>query len=243
MNRLTLVGLGPGDRDLMTAAAQQELEKADIIVGYKRYIQLLRPLFPDKEYFSTGMTHEVERCQEALSRAAAGLDVALVASGDPGVYALAGLVFELAPDYPGVTVAVVPGVTAATSGAALLGAPLGHDFAVVSLSDRLTDWPTIERRLELAAQADFCLCLYNPSSRARAGHLARACEVVLRHQSPETVCGLAHRIGRAGESAQLTTLGQLGQTTADMFTTVFIGNSTTKVVDGRMVTPRGYRRG
>jgi len=240
MGELKIVGMGPGDRDGMTIAADQAIREADVVVGYKRYVQLLAPLYPGKSFCSTGMTHEVARCNQALELAQSGRLVAMVCSGDAGVYAMAGLVYELSPRFPDVTIEVVPGVTAATSGAALLGAPIGHDFAVVSLSDRLTGWPVIERRLDAAAGADFLICLYNPSSHTRAGHLRRACDVLLRHKPATTVCGLASRIGRDGQSATVTTLGELREVAADMFTTVFIGNAETVVIDGKMVTPRGY---
>ena len=240
MNTLTVVGIGPGDRSGMTFACDQALRQAEVIVGYQRYVALLRPLYPDKEYRSSGMTREVDRCRAALELAGAGRAVALVSSGDAGVYAMAGLVLELSVGFPGVQVAVVPGVTAAISGAALLGAPIGHDFAVVSLSDRLTDWEVIEHRLEAVARADFCVVLYNPASRTRTDYLARACEVLLRHKAAETVCGLAGRVGRDGQTASVTTLGELGQQTVDMFTTVFVGNRSTRLIGGRMVTPRGY---
>ena len=240
MGTLMLVGMGPGNHEGMTLAADKAIREADVVVGYKRYIQLLAPLYPDKEYLSSGMTHEVTRCRDALEQAHQGKSVALVSSGDAGVYAMAGLVYELSHEYPDVTIEVIPGVTAATSGAALLGAPIGHDFAVISLSDRLTTWEMIERRLEAAASSNLIICLYNPSSRTRSEYLKRACEIVLRHQSPATVCGLAHRIGRDGESVTIATLGELGDQSADMFTTVFIGNSSTVVINGKMVTPRGY---
>ena len=240
MKTLTLVGMGPGDRAGMTFACDEALDAADVIVGYKRYIQLLQPLYPGKEYIASGMTHEADRCRAALKLADAGRRVALVSSGDAGVYGMAGLVFELAAGFPEVAITVVPGVTAASSGAALLGAPIGHDFAVISLSDRLTSWAVIEQRLDAAALADFCVVLYNPASRGRADYLARACDILLRHKPAATVCGLACRIGRAGEASTVTTLGELPGQAADMFTTVFVGNHSTCVIDGRMVTPRGY---
>ncbi|MDR2974709.1 MAG: precorrin-3B C(17)-methyltransferase [Propionibacteriaceae bacterium] len=240
MKLLTLVGMGPGDHAGMTYAADEALRLADVIVGYKRYIQLIRPMYPDKEFVATGMTHEVDRCRQGLELAATDKRVALVSSGDAGVYAMGGLVYELSVDFPEVEITVVPGVTAATSGAALLGAPIGHDFAVISLSDRLTDWSTIEQRLDVAGQADFCVVLYNPSSRSRKNHLARARDILMRHKSGDTVCGLAQRIGRAGEASTVTTLARLRDEDADMFTTVFVGNHSTRVIKGRMVTPRGY---
>jgi precorrin-3B C17-methyltransferase len=240
MGTLHLVGLGPGDPAGLTQAASAALAAADVIVGYKRYIQLVRPLYPDKEYFATGMTHEVDRCTEALTLAAAGRAVALVCSGDPGIYGMASLVYELAEDFPEVAIVPVPGVTAATSGAALLGAPLGHDFAVISLSDRLTPWELIEWRLECAALGDLCLSLYNPSSHGRPDHLRRACAVLLRHRSPETPCGTARAIGRTGQATAVMTLAELAEVEADMLTTVFVGNSQTRLIGGRLVTPRGY---
>ena len=163
----------------------------------------------------------------------------MICSGDAGVYGMAGLVLEMASG-TALHVEIVPGVTAALSGSARLGAPLGHDFAVISLSDLLTPWEKIERRLELAAQADLCIVLYNPSSMKRADYLQRACDILMRHASPDTVCGVARCIGREGEETRVMTLAQLRDHRTDMFTTVFIGNSQTRLIDGRMVTPRGY---
>ena len=186
------------------------------------------------------MTGEIERCRHCLERAAAGETVALVCSGDAGVYGMAGPVLTLMPEYPGASVTVIPGVTAALSGGALLGAPLGHDFCVISLSDRLTDWALIEKRLRLAAQGDFAICLYNPASRHRQDYLQRACDILLTEKGGDTVCGLVRQIGREGESWQILDLKTLRDARADMFTTVFIGSSQTREIGGRMVTPRGY---
>ena len=241
MGKLVVVGIGPGDERNMTAAARAALDEAQLICGYSGYVELLRPLFPDKPVFSTGMTGEIERCRFCLEQATAGKTVALVCSGDAGVYGMAAPVLELAPEYPGAEIEIVPGVTAALSGAALLGAPLGHDFCVISLSDRLTDWAVIEKRLRCAAQGDFAICLYNPASRGRPEHLRRACEILLEEKSPDTVCGLARSIGRAGESVRILTLAALRDAEADMFTTVFVGADSTREILGRMVTPRGYR--
>ncbi len=162
-------------------------------------------------------------------------------SGDAGVYGMASPVLELLPEYPGVEVQVVAGVTAALSGAAALGAPLGHDFCVISLSDLLTPWEVIEKRLRCAAAGDFAVALYNPSSKRRSDHLRRACDILLEERGGETVCGLARNVGRAGQETRLLTLAELRDTETDMFTTVFVGSSTTRNVGGRMVTPRGYR--
>lgn len=241
MGYLYVVGVGPGDPEQMTGQARRVLESCDVIVGYPVYVELLREAFPHKEYRTTPMRQEVERCRMALEAASRGSQVAMVCSGDAGVYGMAGLVLELAEEYPDCKVEIVAGVTAALSGGALLGAPLMHDFAVISLSDLLTPWEKIERRLRLAAGADFVICLYNPSSRKRADYLARACRILREELEESRVCGLAGRIGRPGETARVVTLGELEQLPVDMFTTVFIGNSQTKVLDGRMVTPRGYR--
>ena len=237
---LYVVGLGPGGGEGMTQVARDALEACDVIFGYTTYIKLIEQEFAHKPLRSTGMRKEVERCRLALEEAATGQTVAMVCSGDPGVFAMAGLCYELTEEIPGVEVKVVPGVTAATAGAAVLGAPLIHDFAVISLSDLLTPWEVIEKRLEAAALADFCICLYNPSSHKRHDYLQRACDILLRHRNPANVCGIARNIGRPGEEGIVCTLGELRNTQVDMFSTVFIGNSSTRIMDGKMVTPRGY---
>lgn len=239
---VTVVGMGPGAVEKMTIEALQALKDSDCIAGYKVYVDLVRDRFPEKKFVTTPMRREEERCTLALSEAAAGSRVAFICSGDAGVYGMAGLLFEMGRDYPDVEIQVVPGVTAALSGAALLGAPLIHDFALISLSDLMTPWEKIEKRLRLAAEADFVIVLYNPSSKNRADYLRRACDILLGTCSPDTVCGIARMIGREGETAAICTLQELKNVQADMFTTVFIGNSTTKRIGGRMVTPRGYAR-
>ena len=242
MGELYVIGIGPGDAQSLTQAARTALEKAELICGYTLYAELLRPLYPEKEYYTTGMTGEIERCRTCLEQASAGKTVALVCSGDAGVYGMAGPVLELAPEYPHVHAEIIPGVTAALSGAALLGAPLGHDFCVISLSDRLTDWAVIEKRLRMAARGDFAICLYNPASKHRADYLKRACDILLSEMDGGTVCGIARLIGREGESFRVLDLKTLRNTGADMFTTVFIGSSQTRNLAGKMVTPRGYRK-
>ena len=241
MNLLTLVGLGPGGPGGLTADARAALEGADLFCGYTGYIDLIRPLWPATPCLSTPMTRELERCRLALEEAAGGKQVAMVCSGDAGVYGMAGPVLELAPAYPTVEVRVVPGVSALLSGAAVLGAPLMNDFAVVSLSDLLTPWGAIEARLRAAAAGDFSLCLYNPSSKKRAGHLARACAILMETKSPDTPCGGVPQIGRPGQESWTGTLAQLAEQTVDMFTTVFVGSSATRLISGRLVTARGYR--
>ena len=224
------------------AQAQSALEEAEVLCGYPVYLDLVRPYYPEKEYYATGMTKELDRCRWALETARSGRAVSLVCSGDAGVYGMASPLLELADGFPDVTVEVVPGLTAALSGGAVLGAPLAHDFCVLSLSDRLTPWEVIEKRLAAAAMGDFCMAVYNPSSKGRPDYLARAVRILLQNgKAPDTVCGLVRNIGREGQSAQVLTLAQLEQTPVDMFTTVYIGNRNTRVLQGRMVTPRGYR--
>lgn len=240
MNKLFLVGIGPGSADGMTQAAKAALEQSEVLCGYTVYLDLVRQQYPDKETYTTPMTRELERCRWAIDRAAEGKTVAMLCSGDAGVYGMAGPVLELA-EGKDIEIEVVPGVTAALSGAAILGAPLMHDFCVISLSDLLTPWEVIERRLHCAAAGDFSIALYNPRSKKRPDHLRRACEILLEGKSPDTVCGWVKNIGRPGQCHGLATLKDLGSLELDMFTTVFIGASTTKNVNGRMVTPRGYR--
>ncbi len=241
MTRLFVVGIGPGGKAGMTVEAQDTLGSVDAIVGYSTYVRLVEPLYPGKRFFDTPMTHEVDRCRKALDLAQAGESVAMVCSGDAVVYGMAALLYELGVDYPDVEIKVVAGVTAALSGGARLGAPLTHDFAVISLSDLLTPWELIEKRLECVGMADLACALYNPSSKKRADYLRKACAVLMRHRSPQTVCGIARNIGREGEEVRVMSLGDLSDTSVDMFTTVFIGNSQTRAIDGHMVTPRGYR--
>lgn len=238
---LYVVGIGPGDREQMTAQARRVLETCQVIAGYTVYVELVREQFPHKEFLVTSMTKEADRCRMALSSAAAGKTTAMICSGDSVVYGMAGLILQMASEFPAVQVQVIPGVTAALSGGALLGAPLGHDFAVISLSDLLTPMDVIEKRLRCAAEGDFVICLYNPGSKKRSSYLKRACELLLGIKSGKTVCGLVRNIGREGEAVELTTLGELSHRTADMFTTVFIGNRQTRELSGKMVTPRGYK--
>lgn len=241
MNKIYVVGIGPGKAQFMTAQARQALEEAEVLCGYTVYVELVAPLFPGKETYTTPMTKELDRCRWALQTAASGKTVALVCSGDAGVYGMAAPLLQLAPDYPDVEVEVVAGVTAALSGAAVLGAPLGHDFCVISLSDLLTPWAVIEKRLQCAARGDFAICLYNPSSRKRADYLQKACDILLAYgKAPETVCGWVRNIGREGQEKQLLTLGELRDARLDMFTTVFIGSAGTRNIQGNMVTARGY---
>lgn len=241
MSKVYVVGLGPGAGEQMTIQAKKVLSSCPVIVGYTVYIELIQKEFPEKEYVSTPMRQEVERCKLAFEEAMKGKDVAMVCSGDAGVYGMAGLLYELGDKYPQVEVEVIPGITAATGGAAVLGAPLMHDFAVISLSDLLTSWEQIEKRLDAVAEADFVICLYNPSSKKRSDYLRLACERILKYRAADTVCGIVRNIGREEESYKILSLGELKNTKTDMFTTVYIGNSSTKQIGEYMVTPRGYK--
>lgn len=241
MNKIYVVGIGPGAYEKMTIEAARSLEKCDVIIGYTVYIDLVKDHFPGKTFLSTPMKKEKERCVLAFEEAAKGQEVAMICSGDAGVYGMAGLMYEVSVNYPDTELEIIPGVTAATGGAAVLGAPLIHDFCLISLSDLLTPWELIERRLEDAAHGDFVVCLYNPSSVKRHDYLSKACDILMKHKSPDTVCGIVSNIGREGEAMKVMSLRELRDTEVDMFTTVFIGNSSTKEIKGRMVTPRGYR--
>lgn len=241
--RLFVVGIGPGEQEYLTAQAHSALQQAEVLCGYTVYIELIKPYFPGKELITTGMTKEIERCRLAFEAAAEGRTVALICSGDAGVYGMASPALMLAGQYPQVETEIISGVTAALSGAALLGAPLAHDFCVISLSDRLTPWDIIAKRLAAAALGDFAIAIYNPASKGRPDYLRRAVDILLQSgKAPETVCGLVRSIGREGQSVRILSLRELREAEADMFTTVYIGSSGTREMCGRMVTPRGYRQ-
>ena len=231
------------------------LAASDTIVGYTTYIDLIRPLIEDKQVISTGMTREVDRVEAAIDAALQGSTTAVVSSGDAGIYAMAGLILEICQKRglllkPGaekgrpetLQIEIIPGIPALAAGAALLGAPLTHDFAVISLSDLLTPWETIAQRLEAAAQADFVIVIYNPKSRRRQDQLARACAIVGRHRAPDTPAGIVTGASRPNQRVAVTTLADLPDAAVDMQTILFIGNSTTSTYEGFMVTPRGYAR-
>ena len=241
MNKLYVVGIGPGAYEKMTIEASQALQKSDVIIGYTVYVDLVRNHFPGKEFMTTPMKKEVDRCVLAFEEAMKGKTVSMICSGDAGVYGMSGLMYEVGVKYPEVELEIIPGVTAATGGAAVLGAPLIHDFCLISLSDLLTPWEKIEARLLGASQADFVICLYNPSSKKRSDYLKRACQIIFEEAGQELVCGVVKSAGREGECAEVMYLSELEEYPADMFTTVFIGNSETRIIDGRMVTPRGYQ--
>lgn len=241
MNKLYVIGIGPGEYEQMTLKAIHAMEKSEVIIGYTVYVDLVKEHFPGKEFMTTPMKKEVDRCVMAFEEAKKGKVVSMICSGDAGVYGMSGLMYEVGVNYPEVELEIIPGVTAATGGAALLGAPLIHDFCLISLSDLLTPWEKIEARLLAAAQADFVVCLYNPSSKKRSDYLQKACDLMMQYKRPETVCGIVSYIGRDGEHYEVMDLKTLRDTKVDMFTTVWVGNSQTKEINGKMVTPRGYR--
>ena len=238
--KIYVVGIGPGDADDMTVRAGRALESSDIIAGYKTYTDLVRDAFPHKEFYENGMRGEKERCEKCVEFAMNGKTVSLICSGDSGVYGMASPLLEIAGQKGFKNVEIVPGVTAALSGSAVLGAPLSHDFCIISLSDLLTPWEVIERRLIKAAEGDFCMAIYNPSSKKRSDYLKRACEILLTKISPDTSCGYVRNIGRDGMEKKVCTLSELANENVDMFVTVFIGNSKTKITGDLLVTPRGY---
>jgi len=242
--RLTVLGLGPGDWRLMAPLAAEELANAAVVAGYATYLKLVPPgLLSGKRIISTGMTGEVERCMKAVEAALSGDDTVVVSGGDAGVYGMAGLVLELLEArnlLDALDFRVLPGIPALAGAAALLGAPLTHDFACVSLSDLLTPWERIEKRVHAAACADFVLVIYNPRSRKREGLLGRALDVIGKFRSPATPVGIVRQAWREGQNVEVVPLAEVDPSTVDMLTVVVVGNSQTRLAGGRMLTPRGY---
>lgn len=240
-NKIYVVGMGPGKEEMMTGEALCALEQADVIVGYTTYLKLLGERFRGKELRATPMGQEEKRCRLCFEEAEKGRTAALLCSGDAGIYGMASLMLEIGKEYPRTALFVIAGITAASSGAAVLGAPLGQDFCTISLSDYLTPWETIEKRLRAAVAGDFVIVLYNPSSQKRKTYLKRACDIILCGVEKSRVCGYVENIGRNGTRAEICTLHELREREVNMFTTVFIGSSASEVVNGRFVTKRGYK--
>lgn len=241
MKKIYVVGIGLGNLDNMTKEAITAIEKSDIIVGYTVYIELIKNIIKNKEVFSSPMKRETERCKKALEYALSGRTTAVISGGDAGIYGMAGVVYEVCEKYPEIKIEVISGITACCGCASVLGAPVMHDFAVISLSDLLTPWEKIEKRLLLASDADFVICIYNPSSEKRIDYLKKACDIMLKYKDRSTPCGYVRNIGRLGEEYKILTLDELKDERTDMFTTVIVGNSQTKIINGKLVTPRGYR--
>ncbi len=240
--KIYVVGIGPGDPGEMTPRAQKVLEKVEIIIGYRTYVDLIKDNFPGKEFIRSGMTEEVERCETALQKALEGKNLALISGGDSGIYGMAGIMLEVVnKSGQPVAVEIIPGVTAANAAAAVLGAPIMHDFAVISLSDRLTPLELIYKRIECAAAGDFVICLYNPKSKSRTGYLETARKIILKYRNEATPVGIVRNAAREDETYQVATLENMLDFEIDMFTVVIIGNSQTYIANGRMITPRGYK--
>ncbi|MCX7923581.1 MAG: precorrin-3B C(17)-methyltransferase [Clostridia bacterium] len=242
MGKIFVVGIGPGGMEDMTPRAKNAIENSDIIIGYSTYIDLIKDCFQGKQFISSGMTREVERCTLVLEKALEGNTISLVSSGDSGIYGMAGIMLEIAnKSQEKVEVEVIPGITAATAAAAVLGAPLMHDFAVISLSDLMTPWELIQKRLEYAAAGDFVTCLYNPKSKNRSEYIGIARDIMLKSRKENTPVGLVRNAGRQNETHTITTLAQMLEHEIDMFTVVIIGNSQTYIENGKIITPRGYK--
>lgn len=241
MGKLYAVGFGPGGYEHMTTKAIEAIKNADIVTGYTTYVEMLKKFFPDKEYLATPMTKEMDRCRMAIDLASEGKTVAMVSSGDSGIYGMAGILLEIANEKNAdVEIETVPGVTAASAAASVLGAPLMHDFAIISLSDLMTPFNLIMRRIECAGQGDFIVCLYNPKSKKRADYVEKAADILMIYREADTPVGVVRNAGREDESSYITTLGELKNAPIDMFSIVIIGNSNTYVKNGKMITPRGY---
>ncbi len=239
---MSVVGTGPGAVDLVTPRARLAIESADVVVGYKTYLDLVTDFIrPEQEVVSSAMMQEIDRCRKALELADDGKKVALVCGGDPGIYAMAGLVYELVRETGSPsTIDIIPGIAALNSCAAILGAPLMHDFAAISLSDLMTPWEVIEKRLQAAAMADFVTVIYNPKSKKRTTQIVRAREILLEYRDPQTPVGIVSGATRPHETVRLTTLEHMLDEEIGMQTTVIIGNRTTFIFQDKMVTPRGY---
>lgn len=238
--KIYIVGIGPGKKGDMTFRAYEAMEKSDVIVGYKTYTDLVKGYYPDKEIVSSSMMKEVDRCTDVLKMAKDGKNVALISSGDAGVYGMAGIMLEIADDE--IEVEVIPGVTATNAAAAITGAPVMHDYVTISLSNLLTDWELIKKRLELAAQGDFVVSIYNPKSRGRVTQIEKAQKIMLKYKPKMTPVAIVRNARRENEEYVVTTLEKMTKHEIDMLTIVIIGNSNTYVKNGKIITPRGYSK-
>ena len=232
MGKLYVVGFGPGGYEHMTEKAIEVIKNADVVTGYTTYVNILKEFFPDKNYLATPMMPEAMKDQT----------VALVSSGDSGIYGMAGIIYQVAEEMnANIEIETVPGVTAASAAASVLGAPLMHDFAVISLSDLMTPFDLIMKRVDCAGQGDMIVCLYNPKSKKRVDYVEKAADILMKYRKPETPVGIVRNAGRKDETSCITTLGELKDADIDMFSVVIVGNSQTYTKNGRMITPRGYR--
>lgn len=239
MAKIYVVGIGPGKKGDMTFRAYDALGKSDVIIGYKTYIDLIKEYFPEKELISSPMKKEVDRCREVVEIAESGKTVSLISSGDAGIYGMAGIMLEIVPE--NIETEIIPGVTASNAAAATAGAPLMHDYATISLSDLLTDWDLIKKRLELASQGDFVISLYNPKSKGRVTQIEDAAEIMMKYKSPDTPVAIVKNAGREDEKVTSATLGTMLEYEIDMLTVIIVGNSKTFTRNGKIITPRGYK--
>ena len=237
--KIYVVGIGPGNMEDISVRAYRVLKNVDIIAGYITYVDLVKDEFKEKEFYVSGMKKEIDRCEKVLELAKEGKTVALISSGDAGIYGMAGIMIEVALG-SGIDVEVIPGITSSVAGASLVGAPLMHDQAVISLSDLLTDWDVITKRIDRASEGDFVISLYNPKSKGRTEQIVEAREIMLKHKAPSTPVALLRHVGREDENYTLTNLDEMLNYEIDMFTVVIVGNSKTYVKEGKMITPRGY---
>ena len=239
MSKIYVVGIGPGKKADMTFRAYDALEKSDVIIGYKTYIDLIKEYFPEKELISSPMKKEVDRCREVVDIAETGKTVSLISSGDAGVYGMAGIMLEIVPE--SIETEIIPGVTASNAAAATAGAPIMHDYATISLSDLLTDWELIKKRVELASQGDFVISLYNPKSKGRVTQIEEAVQIMQKYKSKETPVAIVKNAGREDEKVSTATLGTMLDYEIDMLTVIIIVNSKTFTRNDKIITPRGYR--
>ena len=240
--KIYVVGIGPGKKADMTFKAYEKMKNSDIIVGYKTYTDLIKEYFPNTEIRSSSMMKEVDRCLEVLDLAKAGKNVALISSGDAGIYGMAGIMYEIINENDDIEVEVIAGVTATNAAAAIVGAPIMHDYVTISLSNLLTDWELIKKRLELSAQGDFIVSLYNPKSKGRTTQIAEAQKIMLKYKSKDTPVAIVRNAGRENEEYEITTLENMLDFEINMLTIVLIGNSNTYVKNGKIITPRGYEK-
>ena len=237
--KIYVVGIGPGNMEDISVRAYKTLKNVDVIAGYITYIDLVKDEFKEKEFYVSGMKKEIDICEKVLELAKEGKTVALISSGDAGIYGMAGIMIEVALG-SGIDVEVIPGITSSVAGASLVGAPLMHDQAIISLSDLLTDWEVITKRIDRASEGDFVISLYNPKSKGRTEQIVEAREIMLKHKAPSTPVALLRHVGREDENYTLTNLDEMLNYEIDMFTVVIVGNSKTYVKEGKMITPRGY---
>ena len=237
--KIYVVGIGPGNMEDISVRAYKTLKNVDVIAGYITYIDLVKDEFKEKEFYVSGMKKEIDRCEKVLELAKERKTVALISSGDAGIYGMAGIMIEVALG-SGIDVEVIPGITSSVAGASLVGAPLMHDQAIISLSDLLTDWEVITKRIDRASEGDFVISLYNPKSKGRTEQIVEAREIMLKHKAPSTPVALLRHVGREDENYTLTNLDEMLNYEIDMFTVVIVGNSKTYVKEGKMITPRGY---